>query len=174
MTEETPARPKAHDTDTDEARAVYSRFRKIFGDPSKLSRDARKRAIKLPGSTVPFGEGRDPHSLGDAIDGLTRRLGWNSPLAQSELILTWAEIAGADTAAHSEPVGVEEGVLTVRCDSTAWATQLRLMRVQIQTQIAQRFPEAGIQSVRFEGPNAPSWKRGPRVIPGRGPRDTYG
>jgi len=48
------------------------------------------------------------------------------------------------------------------------------MRVQIQTQIAQRFPEAGIQSVRFEGPNAPSWKRGPRVIPGRGPRDTYG
>ena len=37
-----------------------------------------------------------------------------------------------------------------------------------------RFPDAGIESVRFEGPNAPSWKRGPRTIPGRGPRDTYG
>ena len=65
-------------------------------------------------------------------------------------------------------------MLAVRCDSTAWATQLRLMRTQITTEIANRFPDAGIQSVRFDGPNAPTWKRGPRSIPGRGPRDTYG
>jgi len=160
--------------ETDEARAVYARFRRIFGDASKTSRDARRRAIKLPGATVPFGEGRDPAGLGDVIDGLTAKLGWNSPLAQSELLTTWAEIAGSDTAEHSTPIGIEDGVLTVQCDSTAWATQLRLMRSQIGTQIALKFPEAGIQSVRFEGPNAPSWKRGPRAIPGRGPRDTYG
>ena len=160
--------------ETDEARAVYARFRRIFGDPSKTSRDARRRATKIPGATVPFGAGRDPSGLGDVIDNLTAKLGWNSPLAQSELLTTWAEIAGAETAQHSTPIGIEDGVLTVQCDSTAWATQLRLMRSQIGTRIAQKFPEAGIQSVRFEGPNAPSWKRGPRAIPGRGPRDTYG
>ena len=33
---------------------------------------------------------------------------------------------------------------------------------------------AGIETVRFIGPDTPSWKRGPRAIPGRGPRDTYG
>ncbi|MDP4886606.1 MAG: DUF721 domain-containing protein, partial [Aquiluna sp.] len=27
---------------------------------------------------------------------------------------------------------------------------------------------------RFIGPSAPSWKKGPRSVPGRGPRDTYG
>ena len=160
--------------ETDEARAVYQRFRRIFGDASTMSRDARRRATKEPGSTVPFGAGRDPRGLGDVIDNLTQKLGWNSPLAQSELLVTWAEIAGAETAEHSTPVGIDEGVLTVQCDSTAWATQLRLMRSQIATRIAVRFPDAGIQSVRFEGPNAPSWKRGPRAIPGRGPRDTYG
>jgi predicted nucleic acid-binding Zn ribbon protein len=108
------------------------------------------------------------------IEGLTAKLGWESPLAQSELLASWVEIAGAETAEHSTPTAIEDGVLLVQCDSTAWATQLRLMRSQIMTHIATRYPDAGIAEVRFQGPNAPSWKRGPRSIPGRGPRDTYG
>jgi predicted nucleic acid-binding Zn ribbon protein len=138
--------------------------------------DARKRAKnkKKEGASVPYGTGRDPRGIDDILDGLTARLGWTSPLAKADLLASWAELAGAETALHSEPVAIEDGVLVVRCDSTAWATQLRLMRGQITTSIAQRFPDAGIESVKFDGPNAPSWKRGTRSIPGRGPRDTYG
>lgn len=153
---------------------VYLRLRRVFGDPSTRSATARKRNTRAEGASVPFGEGRDPHGLGDVIDGLTTKMGWTSPLARSELLASWEQIVGSETAEHSEPVGIEDGVLAVRCDSTAWATQLRLMRSQVTTTIAARFPDAGIQSVRFDGPNAPSWKRGPRSIPGRGPRDTYG
>jgi predicted nucleic acid-binding Zn ribbon protein len=108
------------------------------------------------------------------MDALTSKLGWDSPLAKSELLASWESIVGAETAEHSQPAGIDEGVLAVRCDSTAWATQLRLMRVQILNLITARYPEAGINSLRFEGPGAPSWKRGPRSVPGRGPRDTYG
>ena len=157
-----------------EARRVYLRFRQIFGEPGSRSSDARKRAKKSDTASAPFGDGRDPHGLGDVIDNLTSRMGWTSPLARSELLDSWARIVGEETAEHSTPVSIEEGVLSVQCDSTAWATQLLLMRSQIATQIATRFPEAGIESVRFQGPNAPSWKRGARSIPGRGPRDTYG
>jgi predicted nucleic acid-binding Zn ribbon protein len=158
----------------DEARAVYLRFRRLFGSGVFKSNDAKKRERRTEGASVPFGQGRDAIGLSDAIAGLTSTMGWTSPLAQSELVASWVEIAGAETAEHSTPVGIEDGVLTVQCDSTAWATQLRLMRTQITTHIALRHPDAKIQSVRFEGPNAPSWKRGPRSIPGRGPRDTYG
>jgi len=154
--------------------SVYLRFRRVFGDGSSRSADARKRAKKDPSSTIPFGGGRDPEGLGAVMDSLTSKLGWSSPLARSELLASWLEIAGVDTAEHSAPVGIEDGVLTVKCDSTAWATQLRLMRVQVMGRIVSRYPDAGINSVRFEGPGAPSWKRGPRSIPGRGPRDTYG
>jgi predicted nucleic acid-binding Zn ribbon protein len=157
-----------------ESVSVYLRFRRVFGDGSSRSADARKRAKREPGSTIPFGGGRDPEGLGAIMDSLTARLGWSSPLARSELLASWIEIAGTETAEHSAPVGIEEGVLTVRCDSTAWATQLRMMRVQIMNRIVSRYPDSGIDSVRFEGPGAPSWKRGPRSIPGRGPRDTYG
>ncbi len=154
--------------------AVYLRLRQVFGDPGVRSTAARKRAAKKEGASVPFAAGRDPHGLGEVIEGLAAKMGWTSPLARSELLASWPELVGAETAEHSSPAGIEEGVLTVRCDSTAWATQLRLMRSQITTAIAQRYPAAGIESVRFEGPNAPTWKRGPRSIPGRGPRDTYG
>ena len=160
--------------DSGEHVAVYLRFREVFGNATTRSATARKRNTKKEGASVPFAPGRDPHGLGDVIDGLASRMGWTSPLARSELIGSWSEIVGAETAEHSTPAGIEDGVLAVHCDSTAWATQLRLMRSQITTTIAQRYPDAGIESVRFEGPNAPSWKRGPRSIPGRGPRDTYG
>jgi predicted nucleic acid-binding Zn ribbon protein len=157
-----------------EAARVYLRFKDVFGDPHARRGRTRRRTREDPGSSVPFGAGRDPRGLGDAIASLTSQLGWNSPLAQSELLSSWAELAGAETARHSTPAGIDDGVLTVRCESTAWATQLRMMRVEIMTHIATRYPEAGIASIRFQGPGAPSWKKGPRSIPGRGPRDTYG
>ncbi len=153
--------------------SVYQHFRKIFGGATQ-SADARKRSRKSDGASVPFGLGRDPKGIDEVLGQLTAKLGWNSPLARAELLQSWAELAGTETAEHATPIGIEDGVLTVRCDSTAWATQLRLMRSHIITEIAVRYPEAGITSVRLEGPDAPSWKRGPRSIPGRGPRDTYG
>jgi predicted nucleic acid-binding Zn ribbon protein len=155
--------------------AVFRRIRGLFGDPELRSVDGRRRRrAATETSSAPFGAGRDPLGLGDVVEALTAARGWDSPLARADLLASWSEIVGADTAAHAVPVGVEDGVLAVRCDSTAWAQQLRLMRSRILEQIASRFPDAGIETTRFIGPDAPSWKHGPKTIPGRGPRDTYG
>jgi predicted nucleic acid-binding Zn ribbon protein len=155
--------------------AVYRRIRSVFGDPSMRSGDARRRKASAKDETsVPYGVGREPHGIGDVMQNLTSSMGWDSPLARAELIVSWPQIVGEETAAHASPIGIEEGVLTVRCDSTAWATQLRRMTAAVTTKVVTGFPQAGIESVRFLGPDAPSWKRGPRAIPGRGPRDTYG
>lgn len=157
-----------------EAVAVYRRLRVVFGDPSSRSADARRRSVRIPGASAPFGHGRDPSGIGEVIEGMAESFGWTSPLARGELLTSWPELVGADVAAHCEPAGIDEGVLTVQCDSTAWATQLRIMRADILTTILRRYPEAQVSSIRFIGPGAPSWKRGPRSVPGRGPRDTYG
>jgi len=157
-----------------EASRVYLRLKDVFGDPNAKRARTKRRPRDENGSSVPFGVGRDARGLGDVISSLTMQLGWNSPLAQSELLASWIELAGEETANHSTPAGIDDGVLTVTCESTAWATQLRMMRVEIMNHIALKYPDAGIASIRFQGPNAPSWKKGPRSIPGRGPRDTYG
>ncbi|MEJ3405666.1 DciA family protein [Rathayibacter sp. YIM 133350] len=165
------------ETPLTEASRFYLHLKDLFGDGSKRAatrrRDVRRRRGDNP-ANLPYGPGRDPKGLAEALGALSTQLGWQSPLAQSDLLASWTEIAGEETANHSTPAGIDEGRLTVQCESTAWATQLRLMRVDMMTRIAQRYPDAGITSIRFLGPDAPSWKKGPRSIPGRGPRDTYG
>jgi len=154
--------------------AVYRRIRRVFGDAESRGAEARRRRAPREETTTPYGLGREPRGIEDVLDALTTSMGWSSPLAKSELLVAWPDLIGADVAAHAEPVSVEDGLLTVRCDSTAWVQQLRSMRTVVLARIAERHPAAGIESVRFLGPDTPSWKRGPRAIPGRGPRDTYG
>jgi len=157
-----------------EASAVYLRLKKLFGGSSARIGSGRAKAERAQPGSEPFGAGRDPRGLGSVMDALTTELGWDSELDKAELIGAWAELVGEGTAAKSQPLGIEDGVLTVRCESTAWATQLRIMRVELLTAITQRYPRAGIQSIRFNGPDVPSWKYGRRSTQWRGPRDTYG
>ena len=160
-----------------ESASMYARLKsKATGVPFSSRRKGgprQRRALDAPGE-APFSPGRDPRGLGSVLDNLTADLGWSSTLAKSQLLVSWAEVVGADIAGRTNPIAIEENTLTVACESTAWATQLRLMSSDILTKILQRFPDADVTSIRFQGPNAPSWKRGPRSIPGRGPRDTYG
>jgi predicted nucleic acid-binding Zn ribbon protein len=154
-----------------EASRTYQHFRELFGGDRPRPR-ANRRAPRA--GSEPFTPGRDPKPIADTIDVLSGELGWSAPLSQSDLLSSWAEVAGEETAKHSEPIAIEKGMLQVRCESTAWATQLRMMRTQLIARIAEQYPDAGVETIRFQGPDAPTWKYGPRSVPGRGPRDTYG
>lgn len=153
-----------------EAQRVWLRLKAAFGTALRTPR----RAAVPEGDSVPYGRGRDPLAASAVLDSVTDALGWRTPLARTDLVAAWRDIAGEEVARHAEVESVEEGVLVVRCDSTAWATQLRIMRDSIVRRIAEGYPDAGVDSLRFVGPNTPSWNRGPRSVPGRGPRDTYG
>lgn len=158
------------DDEVPETLATYLRLRGLKAP----QRRKRRTRVDPDDANAPFMPGRDPQGLGDALAALTKQAGWNPQLAQEDLLLQWPDVAGPDTAAHTEAVSYVNGVLTVRCDTTAWTKQLQLMRSHILTQIQLQHPEAGVQSIRFLGPDVPSWNWGPRTAPGRGPRDTYG
>lgn len=152
--------------------ATYLRLRGL--PPTAAA--VRRRRIRGPvdDDNAPFAPGRDPHGLGDALSQLSRESGWVAPLAREDLVLRWQDVAGEETARHAHPVALTDGTLTIQCDSTAWAKNLQFMRAEILSQIVTKHPDAGVTAVRFVGPDVPSWKWGPRAIPGRGPRDTYG
>ncbi|BDV29344.1 DUF721 domain-containing protein [Microbacterium terricola] len=152
--------------------ATYLRLRGL--EPSARAYRKKKRRRTADDENAPFTAGRDPRGLGDVLAVVTREAGWEPALAREDVVRTWSEVAGADTAKHTRPVAFTDGTLTVQADSTAWAKQLQIMRSQILSEIIRRYPEAGVESIRFIGPDVPSWKWGPRTIPGRGPRDTYG
>lgn len=153
-----------------EAQIFYRHIREVWG---LTPRKKRKRANVVTGST-PFSPGRDPLSLDDTLALVTETLGWTEPLAQHELFARWPELVGEEIASRATPESLAEGELLVKCDSTAWATQLRMLRHELIDTLDTEFPHAGVKNIRFLGPDVPSWKKGPRAIPGRGPRDTYG
>lgn len=137
------------------------------------TRDQKRRTEKSKGSK-PFDKGRDLVSAKDSMDGLIQSFSWSANLDKAELFSNWAQVVGKESAEASNPESLEGGVLSVRCRSTAWATQLRLLEKDVIRRVNTDFPGLEVKEIKFFGPNAPSWKKGSRSIPGRGPRDTYG
>nr|WP_246454317.1 DciA family protein [Leucobacter denitrificans] len=101
-------------------------------------------------------------------------MGWSVELDQARIIDEWGAFVGPPTSDHTRVLGIARGVLEVQCDSTTWATELRRLRGEMLTRLLSEYPDAEIRDMRFLAPGAPSWRHGPRVVPGRGPRDTYG
>ncbi len=118
--------------------------------------------------------GRDPMLLGDTAANLLAERGWSDEVAVGGVIGRWREVVGDQIADHCEPETFDDGVLTVRTDSTSWATNLKLLVPQLLRRLADDVGEDVVREVRVLGPAGPGFKRGPRSVPGRGPRDTWG
>lgn len=138
------------------------------------SRPMRKRRSLGQQDSNLAGSGRDPSLLGDQMDRLLVDRGWKVDVAVGAVMGRWATIVGTDVAGHCTPVTFGDGVLTVRADSTAWATQLRLMSSSILGRLEAEVGKDTVIELRVQGPSAPSWTRGLRRATGPGPRDTYG
>ena len=138
------------------------------------SRPMRQRKPKSQQGKDTPGSGRDPALLGDQMDRLLLDRGWNVDVAVGAVMGRWPEIVGPNVAEHCKPVTFSDGVLTVRADSTAWTTQMRLMSSSILGRLETEVGKDAVTELRVQGPSAPSWARGPRKSTGPGPRDTYG
>jgi predicted nucleic acid-binding Zn ribbon protein len=164
---------------SDLARAALAAARAASGGPeakrNKFVRrgagavDRRRRRWSGVGA-----DERDPQPLGRIVSRIAVERGWSPRLTTGRLFDRWAQIVGEEVAVHAQPVELKDGELTVRVDSTAWATQLRLLQKQLLTKIAGGVGHDVVKRLKVLGPSAPSWRFGNRHVRGRGPRDTYG
>ena len=117
----------------------------------------------------------DPEPLAEAIDDLVAQTGWTLAVAVGSVLGRWAEIVGPELAAHTVPGGLADGELEVTADSTAWATQLRLLAADLVRRLNAELGPGTVRHVTVRGPGGPPRPPGQwRVRGGRGPRDTYG
>ncbi|WP_343603280.1 DUF721 family protein [Mycobacterium sp.] len=122
----------------------------------------------------PGPDSRDPQPLGRAARDVAKRHGWSARVAEGAVFGQWPALVGHQIAEHAVPTALRDGTLSVSAESTAWATQLRLMQRQLLAKIAAEVGDGVVAALKITGPVAPSWRKGPRHIAGRGPRDTYG
>jgi len=138
------------------------------GMPGSPSRKRRSPAADNRGAY------RDPQLLGGSLGSLLADMGWSEDVAVGGVIGRWREVVGEQIADHCTPEVFEGSVLTVRADSTAWATQVRLLTPTLLRRLGEELGEGVVAEVKVLGPAGPSFKRGPRSVPGPGPRDTWG
>lgn len=117
---------------------------------------------------------RDPQLIGPLVDALVEQRGWEVPVAVGGVEGRWSAVVGPELAAHCQPESYDDGLLTVRADSTAWATQLRLLAPTLVARLNADLGDGTVTRVTVLGPAGPSWRKGRFRVKGRGPRDTYG
>ena len=122
------------------------------------------------------GRGRreDPQPLGAAIEGLLDDQGWRTSAAVGSVFGRWEQIVGEALGAHTRPGGFTDGELLVIADSTAWATQVRLLRAQLVRRLNAELGPGTVTGVKVRGPLPPQQRGQWRVRDTRGPRDDYG
>ena len=116
----------------------------------------------------------DPTLMSTALAEFLSHQGWEDDAARAGLFEHWREIVGEDVAEHVHVESWNDGQLVLRADSTAWATQVRLLTASLLERVRAALGPDVVESVQVKGPQAPSWRAGPRVVKGRGPRDTFG
>lgn len=182
MSENDPHKPEALDA----SRAILNRMREAAQsrgeariDAAKAARfeendAARKQRRKASSAPAKYSDGRDPQEIGNLFGKIVRDRGWSEPVAVGSVLSRWSELVGPQIAAHCTPESFEDSTVVVRCDSTTWATQMRLLSHELLKHFDKELGQGVITVIRVLGPAAPSWRHGGRSVKGRGPRDTYG
>jgi predicted nucleic acid-binding Zn ribbon protein len=135
-------------------------------------REARTVARDAARKARPTGE---PVAFGAAVSDLLSERGWETQTAGASVLTRWPELVGEQVAAHCRPTRLRDGELVIEAETTAWATQLRLLSRTLTGKLREQLGADVVRTLVVRGPSTPDWKHGSlRVSGGRGPRDTYG
>ncbi len=168
--DEAPVRPLSG---IDLARSALTRAReeaRARGSVARLGPTRRRGGASAAKRRAPG----DPEPLGETLARLLVERGWDAPTAAVGVIERWDEIAGDDLAGHCKPDKFDDGVLSLVAESTAWATQIRLLLPSIHRRMEAVIGKGVVTRIEVRGPTRPDWRRGPLRVRGQGPRDTYG
>jgi predicted nucleic acid-binding Zn ribbon protein len=172
-TEEPPTEPERKDDGLDLAKAITRATAK--STPAARSRQRKKDTPARGRVSGAHPDDRDPQTLDNTLGRLVADHGWELDLRVHGVFGRWAELVGDDVAAHCTPESFADGKLVVRTDSTAWATQLRLLAPTVVRRLNEELGHGTVTLIDVLGPHLPTWKKGLRSVrDGRGPRDTYG
>ena len=89
-----------------------------------------------------------PKALADLLQEYLPGSALAEGLHTQEVLGSWPGIVGEEIAKHSQAVGIENGILIVRVESSVWAQELNLLRPQIVRRLQERLGEE-LRDIRF-------------------------
>lgn len=138
------------------------------------TRGAGAAWVATPGLATTRTRYRRSDSLGAVLGAFVRSSGWDHSSKMGSVMVKWPKIVGEQVAQHCVVESFDDERLIIRCDSTAWMNQLKLLLPHIERNIDTEVGAGVVKQTIIRGPQAPSWKKGKWSVQGPGPRDTYG
>ena len=165
-----PADPAAAKDGLELARDIANGYR--GGVPARKRPNRHRPDQDLPTKRA---QRDDAEPISRFVGKLIEQQGWEDSLSAQRVFSDWPAIVGTEVAQHCRVLGHVDGQVEVEADSTAWATQLRLLAPRIVAKLNAELGQGSVIRLQIHGPQGPSWTKGKRTIRGaRGPRDTYG
>jgi predicted nucleic acid-binding Zn ribbon protein len=108
---------------------------------------------------------REPSRVGEVLGAVGRRLGLANAVGTGRLWATWRDVVGDAVADHAEPTSLRGGVLRVRADSPAWATEVRYLREEIRQRVNVSLGERLVTEIRvWTGPGKTARRQPPGSV----------
>ncbi|RNL60754.1 DUF721 domain-containing protein [Nocardioides marmoriginsengisoli] len=172
----TDGSPKASTSEHDDGglELAKSIARGLAGTTGPLRRKGKAPRRTPVQSSSAHPDDRDPQTLDATLGRFVTEQGWQTELRVHGVFTRWPAIVGKEVAEHVTPESYVEGRLVVRTDSTAWATQMKMLAANVVRRLNEELGDGTIEVIDVLGPHVPRWTSGRLRVKGRGPRDTYG
>ncbi len=93
---------------------------------------------------------RGPERLGEILSRLFTARGWGRRQDRLHLERAWAEVVGAEHAAHTRPAALRRGVLEVTVDNAVLLQELaHFHKRRLLEQLRRRLPDTPLTDLRF-------------------------
>ncbi|MDQ6728484.1 MAG: DUF721 domain-containing protein [Actinomycetota bacterium] len=80
--------------------------------------------------------GPPPRRVAASLDAVTRNLGGRGGPALVDLLQRWDAVVGEQLAAHSRPLALRDGALTIGVDDPAWGAQVGWLEADVLRRLA--------------------------------------
>jgi predicted nucleic acid-binding Zn ribbon protein len=92
----------------------------------------------------------DPVPMRRTLDRLLDHLTGAPMAATTSVFEGWAELVGEGVAAHTRPLRLRDGVLTIGVDDPAWASQLRFLEGDLLDRLASAPGGDAVTQITFQ------------------------
>ena len=87
--------------------------------------------------------------VGDLVDGLLGSRGLQEQVKRVGVLELWPEIVGEKLAEVTRARGVSEATLFVEVPSSAWLSELNMMKREFLERVNERLPDAPLERIVF-------------------------
>ena len=88
--------------------------------------------------------------IGQVLDLLFRKLGYDKKIREQQAMFWWDEVVGEHVAAHAQPTQIDNGKMSVVVSDSIWLTELNLLRIQYIAKINENLGSMILKDIEFK------------------------